>query len=117
MLIEDDEGIREIFADVLREEGYEVRAYGNGREALDALERAEVPTLILLDWMMPVMTGQEFMQSDLGAAASKHSPVVVISAVAKHLSNIPGIREFLIKPIDLDVLLQTVNRYCAAEVA
>lgn len=114
MLVEDDEGIRDAYKEVLEEEGYVVEGYANGRDALTALaSKKPLPALILLDWMMPVMTGEQFIRSECGREVSEKSPVVVISAVATQIGEVPGVKEYINKPIDIDCLLETVEHYCS----
>ena len=117
MLVDDDECIRDAFTEVLRDEGFQVRGYRSGQEALEALKNCETPNLILLDWMMPGMSGQEFIQSDSASAAAKTLPVVVISAVAEKIGAIPGIRGCVKKPVDIEELLRTVRFYCGQSAA
>jgi CheY-like chemotaxis protein len=107
-IVDDDDAIREAFTEVLSDHGFDVHAYRNGREAVDALDRAERPSLILLDWMMPVMNGSEFVrQSQVGEI-----PVVVISAVAENIPELPRVRERVGKPLGLTELVRTVERHC-----
>jgi two-component system phosphate regulon response regulator PhoB len=110
-VVDDDDSIREAFADVLTGSGYDVHSYRNGREAVEALERDERPELILLDWMMPVMSGSEFVRE----RKAGDIPVVVISAVADAIGEIPGVRERVNKPLGLHELMDTVERHCEPE--
>jgi DNA-binding NtrC family response regulator len=111
VLVDDDEGIREAFADVLETEGYEVLRFGNGLEAIEGLEHLLGPCLILLDWMMPKMNGQQFLDARAGILLD--SPVVVVSAVARTIKAAnQGVAELVEKPIDIDVLLNLVRRHC-----
>lgn len=107
-VVDDDDSIREAFSEVLTESGYDVHSYRNGREATDALEHAERPNLILLDWMMPVMSGAEFLRQQ----STGEIPVVVVSAFGGSLGKIPGVRELVTKPLGLLDLLRTVERHC-----
>jgi CheY-like chemotaxis protein len=81
LVVDDDEDVRETVAEILREEGYETQCAENGQQALQVLERAnERPELILLDLMMPVMDGWDFLfwldeRSDL-----RDTPVAIMSA-------------------------------------
>ena len=92
-----------------------VVAVENGREALDLLrsERLE-PCVILLDIMMPVMNGWEFLAARSADARLAAIPVVVISADP---STPPGdavgtVSAFLRKPVEMSVLLETLARHC-----
>src|SRR5262249_6784546 len=80
LIVEDDEDILEAVRQVLRCEGYDVAAATNGQEAIEYLRSATPPRVILLDLMMPVMDGGQFLrvlEQDRTLAAI---PVVVVSA-------------------------------------
>jgi CheY-like chemotaxis protein len=106
LVVDDDDAIREVVAEVLRDEGYGVICAANGAQALDALGRGPLPHLILLDLMMPVMSGWELLEHLQQHDDMCRIPVVVVSAMAA-----PGVSEHLSKPIELDLLLETVNRW------
>src|ERR1700757_2350827 len=97
-IVDDDDAIREAFSEVLHDNGYEIHSYRNGQEAVEALERHERPNLILLDWMMPVMSGAEFVKQD----EVGEIPIVVISAIADTLGEIPHVRERVGKPLGIN---------------
>jgi CheY-like chemotaxis protein len=79
LLVEDDADTREVMARTLDNAGWEVSEAGNGREALDQLAR-EKPRLILLDLMMPVMDGFEFLLEMRANADWQDIPVIVLTA-------------------------------------
>ncbi len=79
MLVEDDRPVREMMARMLTKSGWKVSQAGNGREALDLLAR-EKPGLILLDLMMPVMDGFEFLVEMRANSEWRDIPVIVLSA-------------------------------------
>ena len=79
LIVEDDFDIREALTQILEEEGYAVREAANGREALDVAAR-ELPSLILLDLMMPVMNGWQFRAEQIKDPRLAPVPVLVISA-------------------------------------
>lgn len=111
LVVEDDDAIRDGLRDLLQFEGYPVFTGADGKEGLEMLGEIPRPCLILLDLLMPVMTGQEFLQAQRSDDLIAAIPVVVISAYAgdaRHLSA----AGFVKKPIDLDSLLDFVKRYC-----
>lgn len=114
VIVEDDPDIRESISGVLNEEGYETKAYANGREALEGLRSCRSPCLILLDIMMPVMNGWEFLKarSQLGDTLIA-TPVFVVSANATadevRRSDAKG---YIKKPIDVELLLKIVRDNC-----
>jgi CheY-like chemotaxis protein len=105
LVVDDDDAIREVIAEVLRDEGYEVACAGNGEQALTELRRPHHPDLVLLDLMMPVMSGWELLELLQASTDLSQIPVVVVSAMTA-----PGACEHLTKPIDLESLLATVSR-------
>lgn len=72
LMIEDDEGVGPSIAHLLRDEGYDVVIATSGRIALDRLGNHPLPSLILLDLMMPEMDGIEFRVSSASAPPSRH---------------------------------------------
>jgi len=106
LVVDDDAQIRDTVGEVLEDEGYEVLRAENGVRALELLEAAQ-PDLVLLDLMMPVMSGWEVLEKLNDRDELAHIPVVVISAMKA-----PGVRMCLAKPIDLQHLLQVVQHYC-----
>ena len=112
LIVEDDEDLREMMAQLLVLEGYNAATVANGREALDYLQRARRPSVILLDLMMPVMDGWEFHRRLEADPALAPVPVIVLSALDQvRAANIDA-AAFLKKPLDFDRLLDLVRRYC-----
>ncbi len=79
LLVEDESDTREMMARTLSKFGWTVTEAANGREALDALEK-DVPRLILLDLMMPVMDGFDFLLEMRARPEWETIPVVVVTA-------------------------------------
>jgi CheY-like chemotaxis protein len=104
LVVDDDEAIRDVIAEVLRDEGYCVTCAENGEQALAEI-RVSRPDLILLDLMMPVLSGWEVLEEIAADERLVNVAVVVVSAMAG-----PAGYEHLLKPIDLDRLLDTVKR-------
>ncbi|MBS3974328.1 MAG: response regulator [Actinobacteria bacterium] len=78
LIVEDTDLIRKIYADKLAQEGYQVHVASNGLEALSQL-RAEAIDLILLDLIMPVMSGLEAMEAIKADPRTQDIPVIVLS--------------------------------------
>ena len=114
-VIDDDDDTRSCVVAVLKEEGYRVRSSNNGREALDLLETSEAPDLVLLDLMMPVMSGWEVLHEMARAPRLAALPVVVFTAAGTSLAGEVALtKPVLRKPIDIDLLLEMVGTYCDA---
>jgi CheY-like chemotaxis protein len=106
LVVDDDVAIRDAVSDILEEEGYKVLRAENGRRCMEFLENGK-PNLVLLDLMMPVMSGWEVLEELLHRDDLADVPVVVVSAMLA-----PGARMCLPKPLDLGHLLQVVEHYC-----
>ncbi|WP_309889684.1 response regulator [Archangium sp.] len=118
LVVDDDTDLREALEEVLRDAGYTVLAAGNGREALEVLARARpLPGLVLLDMMMPVLDGLGFSQEMRTVPEWKDIPVVVFSASAGNaaVASQVGARAYLRKPVDVEVLLETIGQHVEAE--
>ena len=121
LVVEDDEAIRGLVSEVLRDDGYDVTEAANGAEAL-AYVNHHKPDLIVLDLMMPVMDGWAFVERCRRHARCADVPIVVTSAshdlpkTAERLRSY-GVRTCLAKPFDVDGLLALVERYAPAEPA
>ncbi len=114
LVVEDDEFIRLMLAEALTDEGYTVLAAENGRAALDLLRACAIlPALILLDLMMPVMSGWEFCAELEGDPALASIPVVVLSAMPRPAAQAIGLRveAVVAKPVDLEELLALAARF------
>ena len=113
LLVEDDFDVREALAETLRDEGYRVECAVDGEQALDYLRAGGKPGLILLDLMMPRMSGTEFRMVQKVDPQLCGVPVVLLSAdgrmeeKARVLETDGAIK----KPIDLDELLEVIQRF------
>ncbi|MGZ3724115.1 MAG: response regulator [Bdellovibrionales bacterium] len=115
LIIDDDESIRETLKFALESVGYQVFDAGNGREAIDLLARIPRPQLILLDMMMPVMDGREFATLMANEPKLMNIPIVLLTAAVDRAKTIEHAAGILKKPLDLNSLLETVQRYCGSE--
>lgn len=115
LIVDDDYAIRDMLQEAMEDAGYSVMSAEHGKQALEQLRQAQaLPRLILLDLMMPVMSGWEFrmaQQSDQRLAAI---PVIVLSARPGMDHDAYGMSAdgFISKPMNIDHLLDVVERYC-----
>ncbi|MCA1827762.1 MAG: response regulator transcription factor [Myxococcales bacterium] len=109
LVVDDDPDILQTLALCLSTEGYRVLMASNGQEALDILSK-EQPACILLDLMMPVMDGWQFV-AELEKRGMRHAPLLILSAdrsVQGHAVKLHA-NDYLAKPFDLDELLGKVH--------
>ena len=111
LVVDDDASIRKMIVAALRREGYEFFEAANGREAVD-LMREQNPDVVVLDLMMPVLSGWDVLQERQRDAQLSRIPVIVVSAnrdpeLAKAVDK--GICAFLPKPFDIGALSAIVK--------
>ena len=95
---------------LLELKGFRVLAARNGREGLRVLDDDDRPCLILLDWMMPVMNGREFLEAIREDPRHADIPVIVVTAFSGHDKSIPA--RHLKKPVSTDELISEVSAHC-----
>lgn len=120
MIVEDDVDLRESIAEVLEDLQYRPLGAANGKEAIERLRCGpERPCVILLDIMMPVMDGWQFRALQREDPELGDIPVIVMTAHADHRRAADGLAAAacLTKPIELDTLLATLQRFCPARAA
>ncbi|MBZ4332174.1 response regulator [Corallococcus interemptor] len=114
LIVDDEPDLREVVAELLEMEDYTVLQAANGQAALDVLAtHGDPPCLVLLDLMMPVMDGHEFLHRLREDARYRELPVLMLTA---HFSAKapPGTVGLLRKPVDIAELLAMVARHCPA---
>ena len=110
LIVEDERDLRESLQEYFEDQGYEVATAANGAEALDALAGGEhLPCLVILDLVMPMVSGNEVydvMQKDPRLSSV---PVIVSTSDPSRAPN--GVL-IMRKPIDLRRLLGAVQQHC-----
>lgn len=110
LAVEDDPELLEFYGTILREEGHDVRLARHGADGLGYVEWQ--PDLILLDLMMPVMDGYDFLRRLRATPQGAHIPVLVLSAaMPPGRATVRGAQAVLRKPFDFDRLLRTIEMY------
>lgn len=107
LIIEDNSDIREFYTHVLKKVGFQVVEVTNGQEGLDLLRNRDFhPDLIVLDLMMPVLDGWQFLAERANSPELKKTPVVVCSASWDEAPlDVPCIK----KPVDSRTLMSVVK--------
>ena len=113
LLVDDDDDMRTALTQFLADEGFAVHTARNGREALTRLGEIEPPGLILLDLMMPVMDGSQFLAERRSDPRLSRIPVVIMSAWTRDWrGDSVGVEAVVTKPIRPEQLVTLVARYC-----
>ena len=115
LVVEDDWPIRAMLAELLEHAGYAVIEAGDGREALRRL-REQRPDLIILDLMLPGMSGWEFLNRSREQRDAAKIPVVILSAI-EGKTDYPstlGVAAWFTKPMDNSSLLCAVEQLAGA---
>jgi len=110
LIVEDDPDIRAAVAEILTMEGYSVTEASNGLVGLNRLAQMQRPCIILLDMMMPVMDGQEFLTRLQADPELRGCTVLIVTASFVQLP--PGAAGVLRKPYELSELLDLLERHC-----
>lgn len=116
VVVDDEQPIAYMVADLLTDEGYGVEVYHDGASALRAI-CARPPQLVLLDMAMPIMGGEELllMLRDIGFA---QLPIIMMSADTRLPTCIEkGANAIIPKPFELTSLLECVAQFCGKKKA
>lgn len=116
LVVEDDAYIRSHLEEVFTGDGFRVATAEHGRAALDYLGSADrLPSLILLDLMMPVLDGQGFIEElQLRPLDPRWTEIPVVVFTATHHEVRGRVAEYLRKPVDLDRLLEAAKSHARA---
>ncbi|HTP26300.1 MAG TPA: response regulator [Anaeromyxobacteraceae bacterium] len=113
LIVDDDDAIRSGLAEVLADEGYAVTEARDGQVGLREA-KSNPPHLILLDLMMPTMTGWDFMAAQNRDPALAQIPVIIMSAFADDgPESLPEVAAHLAKPFRIPVLLEVVQQHAS----
>ena len=112
LVIDDESGVRRLLTDLLAGEGYDVSEASDGIRGLERL-RDVSPDLIILDLMMPVVSGWAFAQECRRMDISGDVPIIAMSAMldlnrAAATLDALGVRAYVAKPFDVEALLALV---------
>lgn len=112
LLVEDEPAQREMLAYNLEAEGYDVRSADNGEEAMLLIDEA-APDLIILDWMMPLLSGIEVCRRVKTRTETKDIPVIMLSARSEEVDAVRGLDtgadDYIVKPYNLRELMARVR--------
>ena len=110
LIIEDDEDLHILYRLYLQGESYEIFQARNGREGLEQAEK-EKPDIIILDMIMPVLDGEEFIRKFRFEKKLFDIPIIIASVndkIPRDLIEKGKIQKVLRKPFPIEVLLQEI---------
>ncbi len=112
LLVEDDYDVREALVETLGDRDYAVHSAADGEQALKLLREGLRPGLILLDLMMPRMSGSEFRMVQMDDPELSSIPVVLLSADGRMEEKAQALKVdgAVRKPIDLNELFAVIER-------
>ena len=111
LIVDDELCLLASLQEFLEDEGFSVATATNGAEALDLLERGEIPCLMILDLIMPIVTGNQVYERMQNDPRFANVPVLVSTSDP---ARAPQGAFVMKKPIDLDRLLGAVRDHCQA---
>ena len=111
LIVEDELDIRDVLAFNLRQAGHQVLTAGRGAQAVELL--AQNPALVLLDLMLPDMSGVEICKTIKQDRRTKHIPVLMLTARDAEIDRVVGFEvgadDYVIKPFSMRELMCRVN--------
>ncbi|HRK56931.1 MAG TPA: phosphate regulon transcriptional regulator PhoB [Burkholderiaceae bacterium] len=112
LIVEDEPAIAELVAYACRAQGFEVKAAANGREAEFALGERK-PDLVILDWMLPDVSGVELLRRWRGHERTRELPVILLTARGEEADRIKGLElgadDYVVKPFSPKELVSRVR--------
>jgi twitching motility two-component system response regulator PilH len=111
LIVDDSPTERHALNEMLSKKGYNVVTAESGEEAI-VKSKTEMPDVILMDVVMPGMNGYQATRTITREEATKHIPVIMCTSKGQETDKIWGMRQgandYLVKPIDPEVLLQKI---------
>ncbi len=108
LIVEDEPEIRNVMQESLESIGLNILTAANGQEALGKLGNNAGVSLILLDLMMPVMNGWQFLSAIEKSPVLKKIPIIVVTVFSDQAKDLK-VRGVIKKPFDLNDLIKEVN--------
>lgn len=117
LVVEDNEHVCYMLEFILRRAGYEVTAVANGRDAQAAIENLEPVDVVLLDLMLPYISGYQLISEMRDSPSWQHVPIVVLSAKVMEHDIVRaldlGANDYVTKPFRPEELLARLRRVVA----
>lgn len=112
LIVDDEQDIRETLEEFLSDEGFSVRSASDGAAALRLLEEPELPCVVILDLIMPVVDGNEVIDEMKKSQRLAGVPVIITTSDP---SRAPQGVPLMKKPVSLTGLLSAIEQFCARD--
>lgn len=116
LAVDDNQDILEVLRYILEDSGYEVDTLSDGHDLFQQIEKSH-PDLILLDIMLGDMDGRVLCKNVKQSAETQDIPIILVSAthnIEDSIKQIGAPNDFIAKPFDIHVLLNSIERQLAA---
>ncbi len=104
LIADDDSTSRLVLTGVLKKFGHDVVATVNGAEAWEAMQRPDAPTLAILDWMMPGLSGVDVVRHVRGLGSDEPPYLILLTSMSTKADIVAGLEagadDYLVKPFD-----------------
>src|ERR1700757_3206152 len=108
LIVEDEAALATMLRYNLEKQGFRVEEAGDGQEALTRIAESQ-PDLVLLDWMLPIMSGIEVCRQIRRRAATRDLPVIMVTARTEDQDAVRGLNtgadDYITKPFNMEALL------------
>lgn len=112
LVVDDEHAQREVLAYNLEAEGFRVARAENGEEAMIVVDEA-MPDIIVLDWMMPILSGIEVCRRLKSRPETRNIPIIMLSARAEEVDKVRGLEtgadDYVIKPYSVIEMMARVR--------
>lgn len=116
LVVDDDPVLRDLFADLLREQGWQVETAADGAQGVRSVQQSR-PDLVLMDYEMPVLDGLAAARQ-IRSLPGRPIPIVMISSrkdsATRDAALAAGVDRYLVKPVSLAMLKTTVQEHAVA---
>jgi two-component system response regulator (stage 0 sporulation protein F) len=114
LIVEDDPDISLSLVELLESEGYKTFTAANGLQALQVIDKLDkLPSLMLVDFMMPIMDGKKFLETlEIEKPGYLEKIPTVILTAADIKFDLPPKVRLIKKPVDVERLLEVVENHC-----
>ena len=113
LVIDDSRSAREILADILKEIGFDVLKAKDAREGMAILAEIKSADVVLVDWLMPGMTGLEFIHAVRANPAYSEVPLMMVTTETEMpqvvLALEAGANEYVMKPVTREMIIEKLN--------